>query len=161
MSHELMGNQIIYIVRRRKSSIHYSRRYCAFYCADFTSRGWLCISHRSHHLGWKCVFLYRRLYCIFSADVHRITKGTELSICWPICKGTNDITSATLHHCLLHLINVMAFIHFTDVIKKTNYHKSVIYHSHEDYHPCPGTSLSVTISVSPLPSHTALSVSQH
>lgn len=29
---------------------------------------------------------------------------------------------------------------------------------HEDYHPCPGTSLSITISVSPLPSHTALSV---
>lgn len=49
-------------------------------------------------------------------------------------------------------------IHFTDVIKKTNYRKLVIYHPHEDHHTCPGTSPSVTESVSPPPSDTASSV---
>lgn len=52
-------------------------------------------------------------------------------------------------------------IHFTDVIKKINYHKLVIYHPHEDYRPCPGTSPSLAKCVSPSPSHTALSVCQH
>lgn len=40
--------------------------------------------------------------------------------------------------------NQLNGVHFPDVIEKTNHHKLVINHTHEERHPCPGTSLPIT-----------------
>lgn len=97
----------------------------------------------------------------FNSRCEQDHKGTERTISWwSDTHRDKPCLVSLLHRCWLHPIILMAFIHCTDVIKKTNYHKLVIYHPHEVCHPHPGTSLDITICVSPLPSHTALSVCQ-
>lgn len=116
--------------------------------------------HRMWHEFTPCIsmcFPLSRRTLHFNSRCKCEPGGTELTISWLICRDKPHHLSL-LPHCSLHPIKLMALIDFTDVIKKTNYHKLVIYHPHEDYRPRPGTSSSLTISVSPLPSHTALSV---
>lgn len=99
------------------------------------------------HFALTCVFLYPGTDYILTATIN---VDTELTI----TSTEGQTTSPQPAALLLAPSNQVNGTHFTDVIKKTNYHKLVIYHPHEDYHPCPGTSPSITKSVSPLPSHT-------
>lgn len=46
-----------------------------------------------------------------------------------------------LHPPLLAPANQLNGVRFTDVIQEANYHKSVIYHTHEERQPCPGTAI--------------------
>lgn len=113
--------------------------------------------HLMHLRYTSCIYVlsFIQAHNPFSQLVQNNLKRTSQ----PVCRDRRR-HCRLLRRCSLHPIKLMTFMHFTDVIQKTKRHKLVIYHPHVDYHPGPGTSPSITICASPLPSHTALSVCQ-